>query len=553
MPAEKRSGVWVHIQHAPLKCMQVSKRKRLQDSQHKYTINMVTFQDRWERVDNWIGSAECSVQDTDDFDAETEASSEAAYPLDEDEYYDAFCSEYMSFTNNNPTTYHAVQYMSEMLEARGFVYIPEARPIDENTAQALANGGCFYTSRGGLSLVAFVLGGQWQPENGIGAIGSHVDALTAKLKPCSIRPNVDGYQMLGVANYSGSLQKNWLDRDLGIGGAVLIKKNDKVSRKIVSSGSFPIARIPSLAEHFGPVADGPYNKETQMVPVIGYGEAKDATESEKSAPLYGKHPLPLLRYVAGRAGCKLEELVGVDLELYDIQTACRGGLDNEFMFAPRIDDRLCSFAAINALLLSAAETQNSTTLQQWNGLNMVLLADNEEIGSGSRTGAKGRFLSTTVDRILSARKLKFEDLGVTFANSLVLSADVTHALNPNFKLAYLEHHYPVPNKGLTIKMDANGRVMTDSVGAAVMHEIAAKNNLQFQTFHVRNDMPSGSTIGPILAVETGARVVDVGLPQLSMHSIRAMCGYKEAGLGIKAFEAFFRDRTTVASAVCIEK
>ncbi|EDK36148.2 hypothetical protein PGUG_00246 [Meyerozyma guilliermondii ATCC 6260] len=527
------------------------KRRTAPDNQHKYISKMVTLQDRWERVDSWIGSAECSIQDMDDFDTETQDSSEAVFPLDEDDYYDAFCSEYMSFTNNNPTTCHAVQYMSEMLEARGFVYIPETRPIDEKTARAIIKGGCFYTSRGGLSLVAFIIGGQWQPENGIGAIGSHVDALTAKLKPCSIKPNVDGYQMLGVANYSGSLQKNWLDRDLGIGGGVIIKKNDKVSRKIVSSGSFPIARIPSLAEHFGAVADGPYNKETQMVPIIGYGEAKEASETEKSAPLYGKHPLPLLRYVATRAGCKLEEIVGVDLELYDIQSACRGGLDNEFMFAPRIDDRLCSFAAINALLSSASEIKNSTTLKQWNGLNMVLLADNEEIGSGSRTGAKGKFLSTTLKRILSARNLQLQHLSVTFANSLILSADVTHALNPNFKSAYLDNHYPVPNKGLTIKMDANGRVMTDSIGTAMMQKIAEKNNLQFQTFHVRNDMPSGSTIGPILAVETGARVVDVGLPQLSMHSIRAMCGYKEAGLGIKAFEAFFRDRTTVARAVCI--
>lgn len=480
----------------------------------------------------------------------TEILETAAESLGDDEYYDAFCSEYISFTNNNPTTFHAVQYMSELLELHGFVYIAENRPLDEKTAEAIARGGCFYTTRAGLSLVAFTVGGQWRPENGIGAIGSHVDALTVKLKPLSTKKPVDGYQMLGVANYSGTLGKNWLDRDLGIGGSVLVKTGERVLRKLVSSGALPIARIPSLAPHFGAAASQDYNKETQMVPIIGYGgsdeyeEERGGTSEEKLAPLYGKHPLALLRFVAQQASCEVKDILALDLELYDTQAACRGGLKREFLFAPRIDDRLCSFAAINALILAAAETKNracSGTLGSWNGLSMVLLADNEEIGSGSRTGAKGRFLTATLTRILTACGLHAQHLPVAYANSLILSADVTHALNPNFTLAYLADHYPVPNRGLTIKQDENGRVMTDSLGLAVMQQVANRNNLQFQTFHIRNDFPSGSTIGPVLAVETGARVVDVGLPQLSMHSIRAMCGYKEAGLGIKAFEAFFRD------------
>lgn len=500
---------------------------------------MVSLSERKMRVDNWIDTADSNYVESD---TELESGSEVfVEQTDADEYYDVWCQKYISFTDNNPTTQHVVHSISELLEAHRFVYVPENRPIDEKLARQLQNGGSFYTKRADLSLVAFVVGGKWEPEHGIGAIGSHIDALTAKLKPFSVKNSVDGYQLLGVANYAGTLNERWLDRDLGIGGTVLVKQDGQVRRKLVSSGSSPIATIPSLAEHFGSIADGPYNKETQMVPIIGYGDTPEPTEDEKDAPLIDKHPLALLRFVAARAGCKLQDIIGLELELYDVQAASRGGIDDEFLFAPRIDDRLCSFTAINALILAASEIQTTTKISEWKGLHAVLLADNEEVGSATRTGAKGKLLNNTISRVLAAKNFEDGNLGLAYANSLILSADVTHALNPNFKLAYLENNFPVPNKGLTIKMEAKCRVATDSVGTAVLEKIAKKNNLQLQLFHIRNDAPSGGTIGPILAVETGARIVDVGLAQLSMHSIRALCGYQEVGIGVKTFEAFFRD------------
>lgn len=465
-----------------------------------------------------------------------EAAEEPAVAAKSESFYADWCADYMAFTDANPTTYHAVRHFAKVLDEAGFVYLSEKAPF-----KVSADGGLYYTIRGEQSLVAFAVGKKWTPTRGVGAVGSHVDALTAKLKPFSTKHDVKGYQMLGVAPYSGALNHLWLDRDLGIAGLVLVRdvRSRKVLSRLVSSGRHPICRIPSLAPHFGAAASRlPYNKETKMVPVIGYGTlTPEATQHEKKAPLYGKHSLALLRYVADLAGTSVEDIVLADLELYDVQAATRGGLSSEFIYAPRIDDRLCLYAAVHALV----DLVQNLDLTEYDGFSAVLLANNEEIGSATRTGAKGKLLNSVVERVVSSRGYSSLEVPVVFANLVILSADVTHALNPNFLSAYLDGHYPVPNTGLTLKLDANGHVMTDLTGVALMHRIAAQRKLTLQQFHIRNDKPSGGTIGPMLAVDTGARVVDVGLPQLSMHSIRASAGYKEAGIGVETFAAFFQD------------
>lgn len=469
---------------------------------------------------------------------------EIPLPHNPNAYYDGYCEQYLRFTDSNPTTYHTIEFFKSLLENNGFTYWPEYKSFDE---QGISNGGLFFTIRGGTSLIAFVLGGKWSADKGVGVVGSHVDALTVNLKPNSIKSNIDGYQLLGVANYSGTLNKAWLDRDLGIAGSIIIRDEDgQTKRKLVNSSPHPVAKIPSLAEHFGDIASKPYNKETQMVPIIGHGEEIAATEDERNAPLYGKHSIALLRYISKISQVPIGRILKVDLQLFDVQKSTRGGLDNEFIFAPRIDDRLCSFSAIYALIewlnqfYSNPNSDDKYPFKDFDGFNIVLLADNEEIGSATRTGAKGKLLNNIVDRVISFKDESNSSL-LVFANLLILSADVTHALNPNFSTEYLENHKPKPNVGLTVKLDPQGHVMTELIGWRILQEIANKNHQTLQQFHIKNDARSGSTIGPMLATDTGARVVDVGLAQLSMHSIRAMAGYKEIGLGVKIFKSFFKD------------
>lgn len=451
-----------------------------------------------------------------------------------DKSYLDHAEDYIDFTYTNPTVWHATDFFSKKLEKAGFKYLPEKELWSQ------VGPGLYYTTRSGSSLVAFVVGPDWTPEKGVGAIGSHIDALATVVKPNSTKSDVDGYNLLGVANYAGALSSVWWDRDLGVGGRLLVKEKGRVKHKLVDSTPHPVARIPTLAPHFGAAAAGPFDKETQTVPIVGFGGEVEPTKAEKLAPLYGKHPLKLLRYISKISGHAVEDIVQWDLQLYDVQKGVVGGLDNEFVFAPRVDDRVCSYSAITGLI-------EATDKLPKDGFSVVGLFDNEEVGSGTRQGARGHLFLSTVERVASSSyynpgEAELTDLiKVAFANSIILSADVTHLFNPNFPNAYLENHKPVPNKGISIALDPNGNMATDSTGLALVEELAKKNGDELQYFHIRNGSPSGGTIGPYLSIQTGARTIDLGIPQLSMHSIRATLGSKDVGLAIKFFSGFFKN------------
>ncbi|CUM67714.1 uncharacterized protein PRCAT00005419001 [Priceomyces carsonii] len=455
----------------------------------------------------------------------------------DEKFFEEFADEYVEFTYKNPTIYHVVQYFATKLEDAGFSY------VSEKESWSTLKPGKYFTYRNGSALAAFVVGKDWTPEKGIGIIGSHVDSLTVTLKPNSTKQKVDGYDLLGVAPYAGGLSNLWWDRDLGIGGRLLVKDAENaIKQQLVDLTPHPIAHVPTLAPHFGAPSLGPFNQETQAVPVVGFSTAEEspATDEEKSSPLYGKHSLKLLRYIAKLANVKVSDIIQWDLQLYDVQKGTRGGLNKEFIFAPRVDDRVCSFAAIFSLIQAAQDD-----LLASDSFSIVGLFDNEEIGSATRQGIKGGLIELVVSRVLLSESFKEyaaasqELLSLAYANTIILSADVNHLLNPNFQEVYLEHHKPIPNKGITIALDPNGHMATDSTGLALLEQLASINDDKLQYFQIRNDSRSGGTIGPFISLQTGARTIDLGIPQLSMHSIRATVGAKDVGLGIKFFKGFF--------------
>lgn len=435
--------------------------------------------------------------------------------------------------NTSPTAFHAIKYLSKELEAAGFTYISEREAWDS----IIPEGTKFYTTRNGSSLSAFVIGKNWGPGKGFGFIGAHIDALATKLKPFSIKDPVEGYNLLGVAPYASSLSgPTWWDRDLGIAGKVIVRESSgKITSKLAHI-PYPVARIPTLAPHFGTPAVGPFNTETQMAPIIGLvgeGEPEEPTEAEKNSPLYGRHSLKLLRTIAKNVGAEVEDLLDFDLELFDTQFGTVGGLDKELLFCPRIDDKICSYAALHGFLESVEASAQSGTI------NAVTLFDNEEVGSLTRQGAAGGLLEATVDRILSVYGADDEEKRRSYANSFLVSADVIHAVNPNFANVYLDHHKPKLNYGITVSCDPNGHMTTDSVSKSLVEEVARQTDNKLQYFQIRNDSRSGGTIGPTLSSKTGMRSVDMGIPQLSMHSIRATTGSRDVWLGVKFFKGFY--------------
>ncbi|KAJ5145872.1 uncharacterized protein N7515_000436 [Penicillium bovifimosum] len=446
---------------------------------------------------------------------------------------------YCEFMTSNPTIFHAVKSFSKQLEDHGYKHLSE-RAV---WTSELKQGGKFYTSRNGSSLIAFNIGSKYESGNGVAIVAGHVDALTAKLKPVSKLPNKAGFEQLGVAPYAGGLGPTWWDRDLGIGGRVLVRdpETGKVENKLVKL-DWPIARVPTLAPHFGSPANGPFNPETQMVPVIGidnsdlFGPSKVDASDIKYGKFASTQPEKLVKIISKELGITdYSTIVSWELELFDTQPAQLGGLEKDMIFAGRIDDKLCCYAAQEALIASSDDTSPGI-------VKMVGMFDDEEIGSLLRQGARSNFMGSVIDRITEAfAKDNYGPnlLSQTVANSFLVSSDVIHAVNPNFLNVYLENHAPRLNVGVTVSADSNGHMTTDSVSEGFIRRVAERCGSTLQVFQIRNDSRSGGTIGPMTSAQIGMRAIDCGIPQLSMHSIRATTGSLDPGLGVKLFKGFF--------------
>lgn len=402
-------------------------------------------------------------------------------------------------------------------------------------------GGKYYVTRNSSSLAAFTVGKAYKPGNGVAMIAGHIDALTAKLKPVSNKPTKAGYVRLGVAPYAGALNETWWDRDLSIGGRVIVRDPDtgKTSTKLVKLG-WPIAKVPTLAPHFGVGMLGTQNKETQAVPVIGLDGPSGASAEPlgEAGTFIASQPPKLVKLIASELGIKAySTIINWELELFDFQPATVGGMDKEFIFAGRIDDKLCSWAALTGLLSAESAPSDGT-------IKLVALFDDEEIGSLLRQGAKANFLPSVIERSVEAlcdeAETKFGPgvVGQTYARSFLVSADVTHAANPNFLDRYQNDHMALLNVGVAVCADSNGHMTTDSISTAICNRVAELSGCVNQTFMIRNDSRSGGTVGPSLSSMMGVRSADAGLPQLSMHSIRATTGALDPGLGVKFFRGF---------------
>lgn len=280
------------------------------------------------------------------------------------------------------------------------------------------------------------------------------------------------------------------------------------------------------------------------MPIIGLDNSDVASPNVKPVEPLGSpgsftafQPPRLVQLIARELDIKdYSQIVNWELELFDLQPATVGGMDREFIFAGRIDDKLCSWAALQGLL--ASETNDDDGV-----IKLVSLFDDEEIGSLLRQGARGNFLPSVIERTVESlcgegKTFGPGVIGQTYARSFLVSADVTHAVNPNFASKYLEGHTPRLNVGITLAADSNGHMTTDSVSTSILTRVCELSDCTPQFFQIRNDSRSGGTVGPMLSSAMGVKAADAGMAQLSMHSIRATCGSLDPGLGVKFFKGF---------------
>jgi aspartyl aminopeptidase len=423
----------------------------------------------------------------------------------------------LAFINRSPTPYHAVAESVRRLEAAGFV------SLSGTDIWRVSPGDRFYLVRGDGSLITFEMGSESPVCGGFRIIGAHSDSPNLRLKP---RPDVskEGYRQLGVAPYGGLLLHTWLDRDLSIAGRVSIS-SDSGPRTVLIAFDRPLVRIPSLAIHLSPElkTEGlKLNPQQHSVPIAGLADAPEFVEFLASE----------LREQA-IANVQPQEILAFDLMLHDAQPAAVSGARGDFIYAPRLDNLASCHAALTALIgVAGLPTPRFT--------RVVVLYDHEEIGSRTAQGAASPFLVETLERSIAAcEEDQPQGLSRALERSTLISADVAHAVNPNYADKYEPGHRPVIGGGPVIKVNANQTYVGDADTLGLFASLCARVGVTPQHFVNRSDLPCGSTIGPISAARTGIRTVDVGNPVLSMHSCREMAGSADVDPMIAVLRAYF--------------
>jgi len=443
-----------------------------------------------------------------------------------DEHADGF----LTFIDTAPTVFHAVDQYARRLQNLGYTRLSER----SDWTQIIEPARKYFLTRNGSSLVAFVVGARYRASNSIAMIGTHMDALTMRIKPVSMERQV-GFEQLKVSPYSGGGGMTWWDRDLGLAGRVMVKESDgKIRQRLVRLRQ-PFAKIPSLAEHFGRAAEPPFNKETQMTPIIGCCTERDI-DCQDDVPInnpLSNHSARVLQVIADELQIDTTQIKELEVELFDFQSPSRLGLDGELLSVPRCDDKLCSYAALEALI------ETTDAVSHGESIAMVACFDDEEVGSLLRQGADSNLLPSVLARIIESLNPQHNQnnlFAATMARSFLISADVEHAVNPNFVSAY--GLKPRLNIGPVICCDSNANVTTDSTGKVIVQEIAERCGSTLQLSQIRNGQPSGGTIGPMLSSKLGVRSVDLGIVQLGMHSARGTTGSRDPGLGVKFYSGF---------------
>ena len=428
------------------------------------------------------------------------------------ERYRSITRNLCEFIEASPTGYHVIDNAERMLREKGFI------PLAEYERWDLKPGQAYYVNRSGSSMIAFVL-----PEgmpSGYQIIASHSDSPAFKIKESPEISKAGHYVVLNVEKYGGMLQRPWFDRPLGIAGRICVLKDGRIKTVLVDSGK-DLVMIPSLAIHMDRKANesGQISVQSDMLPVFG-----DEAAAGKFAEL-----------TAAQAGVDPQDIIGMDLFLYNRSPYSFWGADGEFFSSPRLDDQMCAYASVNAIINTWEEKRNDLS-----GISICCIFDNEEVGSGTKQGADSTFLSDTLKRIRIAEGLSEEEHMMLLASSFMLSADNSHAVHPNYIDKADPVNRPLMNHGVVIKWNAAQKYTTDAVSASVFRAICRKNDIPVQDYVNNADIPGGSTLGNISAAHVSVNCVDIGCAQLAMHSPYETAGVMDTLYMIQAMEAFYK-------------
>ncbi|KPI42609.1 Aspartyl aminopeptidase [Cyphellophora attinorum] len=481
-------------------------------------------------------------------------------------------NDFLDFVNASPTPYHAVRSVKAKLSKAGFTEIKivgeRVMGIDLPARRKVLPDEEWLYDRG------FRYRKEMEAGQRHCMIGAHTDSPCLKIKPVSKKQG-DGFIQVGVETYGGGLWHTWFDRDLGLAGRAMVRgKDGNVVQKLVHIHK-PLLRIPTLAIHLDRQEKFEFNKETQLFPIAGLitaelkrveknkGNAVEEPEADDKpfSPLKTittRHHSHIVELIAADAGVEAADVVDFEIVLYDTQKACLGGLTDEFIFSARLDNLNQTYCATEGLIQSI-RAKNALDDESQGAFGMMLPGILRRISVLPSSSFADESSEKSYDKTTEP------DLSTSFeqsmSSSFLLSADMAHSVNPNYGGKYESDHRPEINKGPVIKVNANARYATNSPGIVLLQEVARKaakitdddaEGVPLQLFVVRNDSSCGSTIGPMLSAHLGARTLDLGNPQLSMHSCRETGGADDVHHAVRLFSSFFQHYSALEKTILVD-
>lgn len=409
------------------------------------------------------------------------------------------------FIAKSPSTFHAVRGIKAALLYAGFTEIREEDPWQ------IEKGGKYVVTRNGSALMAFTV-----PEEGAEAFhitASHCDSPTFKIKE---NPEIaDGpYVKLNVEGYGGMIMSTWLDRPLSVAGRLLVTENGHLAEKLVAIDGTMLV-IPSVAIHMDRSVNQhkEWKVQKDMLPLYGMTGAKT----------------PFMDVIAAAARVKAEDILAHDLTLYSRVPAAIWGEEREFISSPKLDDLQCVFACFRGF----------TQGQKEKYISVYALFDNEEVGSATSQGAGSTFLANTLERLARSLGYSYDETMSMIARSFMISADNAHSVHPNHPEYADPVNRPVINGGIVIKYSAAQKYATNAFSAAYFKKLCKEHDIPTQTFTNHSDNPGGSTLGNISNTVIAMPTVDIGLPQLAMHSSYETAGVKDTAYLVDAVTKFY--------------
>lgn len=419
----------------------------------------------------------------------------------------------LDFIDNSTSPYHTVKTGANELKAKGFteLFLEDVWALGE---------GDYFVKVYDSTLVAFHIGLNLRHSMRIAS--AHTDFPAIRIKP---NPLVDakGYGELNVETYGGLILNTWLDRPLSMAGAVVTRTDDPFRPDVhYVDVARPLLTIPNLAIHMNrQINEGvALDKQKHMLPLFMMCNDKINTDSE-----WREFLSELVKRPA-------EDILSYEMTLYPVEGGTTFGRYDEFISSPRIDNLTSCVACLEGIFEAKAMDAE--------GLRMVVLFDNEEVGSRTKQGGASTILSQLVERIYMATGHTKAECYADIAAGFMISADVAHGYHPNYPEKNDITNYPILNKGVVLKMASSQSYAGDAWAIATVKALCENDSIPYQIYVNRSNIPGGSTVGSITSAMLAMRTMDVGVPILAMHSARETMGADDQEALDNLMKAFLR-------------